>query len=147
MKLTNEIKREIIMDHYSEPRNKRHIDDESYAQLHMAADSCIDDITVYIKIDDDKVIDVAFDGVGCTISTASTSIITELIKGKTVTEALEIIHEYENMISEKDYDEDMLQELTAFSTLGKQANRINCGLIGAKGFKTILEESQNGRKE
>ena len=147
MKLTNEIKREIPMDHYSNPRNKRHIDDASYAQKHMAADSCIDDITVYIKTHDDRVIDVAFDGIGCTISTASTSIITELIKGKTVSEALELIDEYENMISEKTYDEDKLQELNAFSTLSKQANRINCGLIGARGFKAILEENRNGRKE
>ena len=147
MNLNNEIKREIIMDHYAEPRNKRHIDDTSYASKHMASDSCIDDITVYIKTCDDRVIDAAFDGVGCTISTASTSIFTELIKGKTVSEALELIHEYENMISEKTYDEDKLQELNAFSTLSKQANRINCGLIGARGFKTILEESKNGRKE
>ncbi len=147
MNLTDEIKREIILDHYTVPRNKRHIDDSSYVQKHMAADSCIDDITVFVKIEDDRVIDVAFDGVGCTISTASTSILTNLIKGKSVNEALEVIYEYEKMIGEKTYDEDKLEELNAFSSLGKQANRINCGLIGARGFKAILEESKDGRKE
>ncbi len=147
MNLTNDLKREIIMDHYANPRNKHSVDDPSYEKRHMAADSCIDDITVYVKIDDDKITDIAFDGVGCTISTASTSIITDLIKGQTVAYALEVIAEYEKMIGEDDYDEDKLQELNAFSTLSKQANRINCGLIGVRGIKAILEENDHGREE
>lgn len=141
------LKREIIMDHYQTPRNKKTITDESYKSKHMAADSCIDDITVYVKGDGHKIVDVAFDGVGCTISTASTSIMSELIKGKSYDEALAIIQEYEDMLDEKEYDEDKLEEANAFDTLSKQANRINCGLIGVKGFKEVIEELKRDERE
>ena len=137
--MDSNLKRDIIMDHYDTPRNKRTPQSDDYLKKHMAADSCIDDITIYIKFDGDKIVDVSFDGVGCTISTASTSIMTELIKGKTVKEALHIIGEYEKMLSEDSYDEELLEEANAFDTLSKQANRISCGLIGIKGMKEILE--------
>ena len=137
--MDNNLKRDIIMDHYETPRNKRIPEGDGYFKKHMAADSCIDDITVYIKIVDGRVMDISFDGVGCTISTASTSIMTELIKGKTVGEALSVIEEYEKMLNEEDYDEEVLEEAKAFDTLSKQANRISCGLIGIKGMKEILE--------
>lgn len=139
------IKREIIMDHYSNPRNKRTVQDATYVAKHMASDSCIDDLTVYVKVDDGIVKDVAFDGVGCTISTASTSIMTELIKNKTVDQALSIIDQYEKMLDEREYDADALEEANAFDTLSKQANRINCGLIGIRGMKAILKESKDGK--
>ena len=66
--------RQIIMDHYDYPRNKELTKDNGYMSRHMASDSCIDDITVQTKISDGKIDDIRFDGVACTISTASTSI-------------------------------------------------------------------------
>lgn len=72
--------RQIIMDHYDYPRNKELTDNEGYMSRHMASDSCIDDITVQTKISDGKIDDIRFDGVACTISTASTSIMSELLK-------------------------------------------------------------------
>ena len=140
------LKRDIILDHYQNPRNKREVNEGSYLKNHMAADSCIDDITVYVKIVDDKIEDIAFDGVGCTISTASTSIMTELLTEKTVDEALAIIGEYEKMIAEEDFDADKLAEANAFDTLGKQANRIKCGLIGIEGIKELLERYKDGKQ-
>ena len=86
--------RQIIMDHYDYPRNKELTDNKGYMSRHMASDSCIDDITVQTKISDGKIDDIRFDGVACTISTASTSIMSELLKGKTTQEAKEIMDNY-----------------------------------------------------
>ena len=144
MMIDNEFKRAIIMDHYSKPHNKGAID-ESYKSVHMASDSCIDDITVGMKFDNDIVKDVRFDGVGCTICISSTSIMSELIKGKSIDEALKLIDEYYKMIDEKPYDEDALEEANAFNTLSKQANRIKCGTIGIKAMNILLREEKYGK--
>ena len=63
--------RQVIMDHYENPRNKRH--EQNYLSKRMDSDSCIDDITVYVKLSDNRIEDISFDGVGCTISLASAS--------------------------------------------------------------------------
>ena len=137
------LKRAIIMDHYTKPHNKGLKDDESYKVIHMASESCIDDITVQVKVENDVVKDVRFDGVGCTIAFSSTSIMTDLVKNKKVDDALHIIDEYYNMIDEKQYDEDLLEEANAFDTLYKQANRIKCGTIGIKAINSLLREYKN----
>lgn len=141
--MDNELKRAIILDHYQHPHNKGLTDDPSYKQVHMASDSCIDDITVAMKIADDRVEDVRFDGVGCTIATASTSIMSELIKHKSTQEALRIIDEYYAMIDDKPFDEELLEEANAFDTLCEQANRIKCGTIGIKAMNMLLREYKN----
>ena len=136
------LKRTILLDHYSHPRNKGLSDDPTYRTLHMASDSCIDDITVQVKLDQDTIQDVRFDGEACTISTASTSIMSELVKGKTTQEAKEIIQNYFSMIDQKEYDEDLLEEAVAFQNVGKQANRINCATIGWKALRDMIKESE-----
>ena len=93
------ILRSIIMDHYEYPRNHELTKEDGYVQKHMASESCIDDIYVQSRIRDGVVEDVRFDGVACTISTASTSIMSELLKGKRVEEAKDIIANYFHMIS------------------------------------------------
>ena len=139
--------RQIIMDHYDYPRNKELTKDNGYMSRHMASDSCIDDITVQTKISDGKIDDIRFDGVACTISTASTSIMSELLKGKTTQEAKEIIDNYFKMIDQKEYDEDVLDEAIAFQNVGKQANRINCATIGWKAMREMIKESEDGKDE
>lgn len=134
--------RDIIMDHYEYPRNHELTNDDSYMSKHMASESCIDDITVQVKFDQDKIEDVRFAGQACTISTASTSIMSELVKGKTKEEAKEIIKNYFSMVDQKDYDEDLLEEAIAFQNVGKQANRINCATIGWKALRDMIKESE-----
>ena len=133
------ILRELIMDHYQYPRNHGLVDDSSYASCHMASDSCIDDITVQSKIVDGVIKDIRFDGVACTICTASTSMMSELLKGKTIDEAKKIMNNYFNMMEEKPYDEDMLEEAIAMCNVHKQANRIKCATIGWKAMKKMME--------
>ncbi len=136
---SDDIKRTILLEHYQNPHNKGLVEDDRYHLVHNASDSCIDDIKVQMLIEDGIIKDVRFDGVGCTICFASTSIISDLIKGKSKEEALHIIGEYFNMIDEKEYDEDLLEEANAFNTLSKQANRIKCGTIGVKAMKELID--------
>ncbi|MBQ6653906.1 MAG: SUF system NifU family Fe-S cluster assembly protein [Erysipelotrichaceae bacterium] len=136
------ILREIIMDHYEYPRNHSLVEDGKYHKIHMASESCIDDIHVQADIEDGIVKDVRFDGVACTISTASTSIMTQLVKGKTVEEARVIIENYFNMIDGQPYDEELLDEAVCMKNVGKQANRIKCATIGWNGLKQLLEEGE-----
>ena len=84
--------------------------------------------------------DVRFDGVACTISTSSTSIMTELLKGKSIDEAKAIIADYFAMIEEQNYDPELLQEAIAFKNVSKQANRIKCATIGWKAMQEMIEE-------
>ena len=133
------LKRSILLDHYQNPHNKGLVDDERYHLIHNASESCIDDIKVQMLMEEGRVKDVRFDGVGCTICFASTSIMSDLIKGKSKEEALDIINNYYNMIEEKDYDPDLLEEANAFDTLSKQANRIKCGTIGIHAMEDLIK--------
>ena len=120
--------RQILMDHYEYPRNHKLSNDPAYMKRHMASDSCIDDIVVESKINNGIIEDIRFDGVACTIATASTSMMSELLSGKTIEEAKVIIENY--------------QEAVALHTVGKQANRIKCATIGWKAIEEMIHESE-----
>lgn len=137
------ILRQIIMDHYDNPRHHELVEnDVNYLSLRKDSESCIDDITVQINIEDDIIKDVRFGGVACTIATSSTSILTDLVIGKTIAEAQEIIANYKNMIYEKDYDEELLEEAIAFQNVHRQANRIKCATIGWDALQDLIEQYQ-----
>ena len=137
------ILRELIMDHYKFPRNKGLVLLDNYKNVHMASDSCIDDITVESLIENGVIKDIKFDGVGCTISTASTSMMSELLINKTITQAKEIIENYFNMVEDKPYNPDILQEAISMKNVYKQANRIKCATIGWKAIRKMILESEN----
>ena len=131
--------REIIMDHYNNPLHKNVPQNlEGYKKIRMDSDSCIDDITIYIKIEEDKIIDACFEGVACTISTSSTDILCDLIIGKSLKDALYIVEQYKNMIYEKDFDDSVLDELIVFINTHKQAARIKCATLGPSGVEDII---------
>ena len=142
--LSQEMMREIIMDHYSNPRNYREEKDESYHTVFMDSTSCIDKIYVQAKIENDILVDVCWHGVGCAIAKSSTSIMSELLLGKSIEEANEIITNYLAMIQEKDYDPDLLEEAIVFMNTSRQAARIKCATIGWNGMSQILEAKKNG---
>lgn len=137
--MEEDIKRAILLDHYQKPRNRGLKQDDRYISIHNASESCIDDITVSMLIEDNVIKDVCYDGVGCTICIASCSIISDLIKGKTLDEGLNIIYNYYNMIDEKEFDIELLEEANAFDTLSKQANRIKCGTIGIHAMEDLIK--------
>lgn len=132
--------RQVIMDHYQYPRNKRVEDD--YVQEHMSTDSCIDDITVQAKIEDGEIVDLAFFGEACTIATSSVSMMTELLKGKTIEEANHLIAQFNAMLKMQDFDEDALGELVALRNVSRQPHRIHCADLGWRGIAMILEKEE-----
>ena len=138
------IKREIIMDHYENPRNKGLVDDPRYIKVNMNSESCIDDIDIQILVIDNIIKDFRFDGVGCTIATSSTSILSELVIDKSIEEAYEIIRQYDNMIKEAEYNEELLLEAVVFKDVSKQANRIKCATIGYNGLLELLDSLKGG---
>lgn len=137
-----QLMRSIIMDHYQYPRNRRECHDHNCKSVHMNSESCIDDIMVFVKVDHGVIKDFSFTGQACTISTASTSILSELVKDKTLAEAKVIVDEYRKMVNLESYDSESLQEAVAFSNIGKQANRIKCALIGWDALSQIIAESE-----
>ena len=137
--LTNEMMRAIIMDHYSSPLHKHDPEGDGYLKIHMHSDNCIDDIDVFLLSEDGVIKDACFNGIGCTISTSSTDILCELIIGKSEEEALKIIEEYNHMLHEEPYDEDLLEEANAFKNTSKQAARIRCATIGFRAVEEIIK--------
>lgn len=138
--IDNNMMREIILDHYGTPRFKKtpaNLGD--FKQIYKDSTSCIDKIYVFIKVENNVVTEAYFDGVGCAISTASTDIMCQLITGKTVEEANVILKNYENMVLNHEYDEDILDEANAFCNTYKQPARIKCATIGWDGLKELIK--------
>ncbi|MCQ2815006.1 MAG: SUF system NifU family Fe-S cluster assembly protein [Bacilli bacterium] len=140
--LDNNMMRQIIMDHYSNPINKHQPKDDGFAKVHMHSDNCIDDLDIFLKVNNDVVVDACFDGVACTISTASTDIMCDLLKGKTKNEALYMIEQYHHMMHEENFDADVLEEAIVFINTSKQAARIRCATIGWNAADNILKEKK-----
>lgn len=137
--LTNDMMRQIIMDHYSNPENRK-TPGESYEKIHMHSDNCIDDLNIYLRVENDLVTDACFDGVACTISTASTDIMCNLLKNQNIEKAKYIINQYLNMIHEEPFDDEVLDEAVVFVNTSKQAARIRCATIGWNGANEILKD-------
>ncbi len=136
--------RQVILENYKKPSNRGLVEDDGYDKVHMDSESCIDDIYVQVKLEDNIIKDIKFDGEACTISTASASIMTKLLIGKSVDNAIAIIDNYNNMIFEKPYDSEVLEEANVFQTIYKQPNRIKCALLPWDGVSKLLKEWKNG---
>ena len=140
--LSNEMMRSIIMDHSSNPTNKHLPNGEGYEKVHMHSDNCIDDLDIYFKVVDNKIVDACFEGVACTISLSSTDIMCDLIKNKTSEEAKYMINQYFKMMHEEDFDADVLEDAIVFINTSKQAARIRCATIGWNAANTLLEDKK-----
>lgn len=141
--LEPELKKALIMEHYQNPINRNTIEDERYIKVNSNSETCIDDIDLYILFEDDKIKDIHFNGEACAISTSATSIMIKLLTGKTLTEVKELINNYYNMIEEKEYDEDLLEEACCYDEIYKQQNRKGCATIPWKGIEKAIKEYEN----
>lgn len=128
------------MEHYKNPRNHGLVDNENYKSNRIKNPSCGDDITVQTLIEDNKVKDIKQEATGCSISVASASVLTEIMKGKTVEDAKRIADAYLNMVTNKEYDQSIdLEEASVFSGVKKFPARIKCASIAWVAFKDTLE--------
>jgi len=126
----DDLYREVILDHYRSPRNKRHID-AAPIDVHRNNPLCGDDITVHVVVDQDGVAtDAAFEGQGCSISQASASMLTEQIRGKKVDEIEGIVLDFRKMMAgEEAPTEEQLGDLVALKGVVKYPVRIKCAVL------------------
>ena len=132
------LKREIIMEHYQNPLNRHAIEDDSYIKVNTSNSSCIDNLDIYIKIENDVIKDIAFTGEACAISISSTSIMIENLIGKTIGEAIVIVDNFENMVNEKAYDEKILKNALVYNEIYKQNSRKTCAFLPYRGIRQAL---------
>ena len=125
-----ELYQEVILDHNKRPRNFRELDG---ADRHADGFNplCGDKLAVYLNLDGDVIADVAFLGSGCAISKASASLMTDAVKGKTVTEARWLFDEFHRMVTERDaaVDAGMLGKLAVLSGVRDYPIRVKCASL------------------
>ena len=136
-------KREIILDNYSHPYHKSSEDIDGYIKVNSNNESCIDNIDLYIKFEDDKISDIKFDGEACAISTASTSIMIKNMIGMEVSEALKYIKNFRNMLEEEPYEDTDFNEAVVFDETYKQGNRKTCVTLPYVGIEKVLNDYIN----
>ena len=141
--MDNEIKREIILEHASNPINKEIIDNNSYKTYNSKNPNCIDNLDISILIEDKVIKDIKFIGEACAISTASTSIMIKNLIGKNINDAKEYINNFNSMCNEEEYNDSLLNEGIVFSDIYKQSNRKNCALLPYKSIIRAIEEYEN----
>jgi len=141
--LDKELRKEIIMEHYLNPLNKSTIEDNKYIKVNSNSETCIDNIDLYILIEDNKIKDIHFNGEACAISTAATSIMIKLLLGKSIPEVKDLIKNYYSMIDGKEYNADLLEEACCYEDIHLQQNRIGCATIPWKGLEKALIEYEN----
>ena len=134
------LKRSVILEHYQNPKNKGLIDDEDYIKINMNNESCIDEIDLMVKIKDSIIEDIRFDGEACAICTSSTSIMSNTLIGKTIDVAQEIYNNFENMINEHEYKNELLEEANVYDDIYKQPNRKKCALLPWWGINKIINK-------
>ena len=139
-----EIKRSIILDNYQDARNKgipNNVDD--YIKVNSNSDSCIDNIDIYVKLNNDLIEDIKFEGEACVIATSSSSILSDMFIGKTVDEVKNILVNYYKMIEEEQYDGELLGEACVYDDIYKQPARKPCVTIFARGIEKVFNVKKN----
>ena len=124
--MDREEKRKIILDNYNDDINRKEISSSDYIKVNSRNFSCIDNIDLYIKFNNNIIDDIKFNGEACVIAISSTSLLIKYLIGKSVEEALNIISNYENMIEGLSYDQSIIKDLIAFDDIGKQQSCKMC---------------------
>lgn len=134
---------EMILDHYRRPRNKGEIENPDETIV-MKNPLCGDEIEVQIRYEGDSVADIAFSGRGCSISQASASMMTQMIKGKSVAEIDELRNQFRSMVmGNADADEKSLGSLRALGGVARFPARVKCALLAWN----ALEEAQKNHEQ
>jgi nitrogen fixation NifU-like protein len=136
MQLDN-LYQEVILDHYKNPQNKK-LNTSFDAQVHHINPSCGDEITLNVTLDAHVIKNVSWDGVGCSISQASVSILTDLLIGKSLDQAQVIADSFMHLMQSKGTekgDEAILEDAVALAGVSQYPARIKCALLGWMAFK------------
>ena len=144
--MDNNIKREIILENYQKTKNKGLLNNDSYLKTNMNNESCIDELNLEVKIENDIIKDIRFDGEACAICISSASIMTTVLIGKTKEQAENILQNFLNMLDEKPYDKEILEEAIVYDDIYKNPNRKKCALLSWWGIEKILNKLKYNEK-
>jgi nitrogen fixation NifU-like protein len=137
----NALYQEVILDHYKRPHHKGlNVGD---IQVHHINPSCGDEVTLSLRVSEDKVGEISWDGAGCSISQASVSIMSDLLTGKSISEADSILDSFVSMMQSKGADqgdEEVLEDGVALAGVSKYPARIKCALLGWMAYKDAVTQ-------
>lgn len=142
---------DVILDHYKHPQH-RGLREPFGAQVSHVNPICGDEVTLRVTLSDDgqTVLDVSYDGQGCSISQASTSVLTQQVIGQSVGESLKTVTAFTEMVSSRGTvqgDEDVLGDGIAFAGVAKYPARVKCALLGWMAFKDALAQASHAFEE
>jgi nitrogen fixation NifU-like protein len=136
----------IIIDHYKHPHHRGLVDPYD-AEVHHVNPTCGDEVTLRLRVDGGTVADLGWEGVGCSISQASTSVMSDLVVGKSVSEALALQEKFLELMQSRgnaeltEDDEEVLDDAVAFEGVSKYPARVKCALLGWMAMKSALGEA------
>jgi nitrogen fixation protein NifU and related proteins len=134
---------DIIMDHFKKPRG-RGLRDPYSKQVHHVNPTCGDEVDLRVLVAGGKVEDISYEGMGCSISQASASVLYELVVGKSVEEALARVDAFAEMVSSRgqvEPDESVLEDGVAFAGVAKYPARVKCALLSWMAFKDATAQA------
>ena len=140
-----EVYNELIMEHSMNSYNKKKLENADYCEIGHNP-NCGDEITLELKVNGDVIEDMAFSGHGCAISQASTSIMIDTLKGKTIKEAKEIIKIFIEMIKRETTSEEELKKIEdaiAFRNVSNMPARVKCALLAWHTVEDMLNKNKN----
>ncbi|MDA0567639.1 SUF system NifU family Fe-S cluster assembly protein [Streptomonospora sp. S1-112] len=148
---------EIILDHYRNPHNKG-LREPHHGEAHHINPTCGDEITLRVRLEpaggsldgSATVADVSYDSMGCSISQASASVLTDLLIGRTVDDGMRVLAEFTELMHSKgqgEPDEDVLEDAVAFAGVSKYPARIKCALLAWMAWKDATAQSLETEKE
>lgn len=133
---------EVILDHYKHPHH-RGLREPYGAEVHHVNPTCGDEVTLRVHLADGAVADVSYDGQGCSISQAATSVLTDQVIGMSLGEALATVDSFVEMVGSRgtvEGDEDVLGDGIAFAGVSKYPARVKCALLGWMAFKDAVAQ-------
>jgi nitrogen fixation NifU-like protein len=141
----NSLYQQLILEHYRKPRNKGELDDKT-VEVHLNNPVCGDEIRLQLRIEDDRIAEAKFVGQGCSISQAAVSMMTALLKGRSVDDADAVAERFTEMMhgDEGAAKDKSLGDLRALAGVSKFPVRIKCALLGFEALQKALKESHAG---
>lgn len=140
-----QIYQEVILDHYKHPHH-RGLREPFDAEVHHVNPVCGDELTLRVRLSPDRrqIVDISYDGQGCSISQAATSVLTDQLIGLAVDEAMATVSAFTEMVSSRgtvDGDEEVIGDGIAFAGVAKYPARVKCALLGWTAFIAALAEA------
>lgn len=139
----DQLYRQVIMDHYKNPRNRGNIENDGTYTVNMNNPTCGDTIAIHLQVQDGEITDAKFEGEGCSISLSSADMMTQILRGKSVSDAMQLSEIFSEMMLGEEYDDDTydLEDVEALQGVSKFPARIKCATLAWKAMEKSLKEN------